>query len=401
MFYIILLFINFILTLLFFKKIYSSSIITFLPVLLWVFTEYIVLQLSPFILFFIFKLPISNIILHYRSFFYLIFILTNFFIYFIFKNKFSNNSFVLKFYDNNINNYFIFWISIILLFFYILLDGISARELYGNDIDSTNSFYYIRGLFDILYFFTFILGFKRDKFSFLIFFLFCFIMILGEHRGQLFSFVIVFLFGLLINNKVNKLNFKFNFSFILFILFLVFTFISITQRRLNTSRQFQKNAIIMSFDRFYEPTIDRVINYSLIKNNNLFYFENFDRIFTMPIPSFLLKNKKNNDDSNENLNKYYNYDTSKVHWPIPFLTDLYRRFSFFGIFIFSFIFLFFLQYFYLFFLYKSYNHILISAFIVAFSFRLYSFSLLGLIGFFIYMVPKMYFFTFINKKIKI
>ena len=202
MFYIILLVINFSLTLLFFKKIYSSSIITFLPVLLWVFTEYIVLQLSPFILFFIFKLPISIIILHYRSFFYLIFILTNFFIYYIFKNKFSNNSLVLNFYDNNISNLFIFWISIILFFFYILLDGISARELYGNDIDSTNSFYYIRGLFDILYFFTFILGFKRDKFSFIIFFLFCFVMIFGEHRGQLFSFVIVFLFGLLINNKV-------------------------------------------------------------------------------------------------------------------------------------------------------------------------------------------------------
>ena len=400
MFYIILLFINFFLTIIFFKKVYSSSIIFFLPVLLWVLTEFVVLQLSPFILFFIFKLSINNIILHYRSFFYLIFILSNFLIYNIFKNKFSNNNLLLNFYDNNIFHLFIFWISIFILFFYILLDGISARELYGNDINSTNSFYYIRGLFDILYFLTFILGFKRDKISFLFFFLFCFIMILGEHRGQLFSFVIVFLFGILINNKFNKIYYKFTFKFILFFIFLVYTFISITQRRLNTSRQFQKNAIIMSFDRFYEPTIDRIINYSLIKSNNFFYFENFDRILTMPIPSFLLKNKKNNDDSNENLNKYYNYDTSKVHWPIPFLADSYRRFSFFGVFIFSFIFLYFLQYLYLYFLFKSYNHILISAFIVSFSFRLYSFSLLGLIAFFIYMIPKMYFFTLFNKKIK-
>ena len=60
-------------------------------------------------------------------------------------------------------------------------------------------------------------------------------------------------------------------------------------------QDFHKNQFadinFLTLDRLYEPTIDRIIQYD-IKTAKKFSFENFDRISTIMIPSFLLPSKK-------------------------------------------------------------------------------------------------------------
>jgi hypothetical protein len=178
----------------------------------------------------------------------------------------------------------------------------------------------------------------------------------------------------------NKLQFRFK-GFVLFSLILL-ALLDITFKRFDSD--IDKGFILN--DRAYEPTIDRVIDYK-INNDKLFWFENFDRVFTMPIPSFILKDKPNNDDKDDVLSEYYGLDiSSKSHWPLPFLVDGYRRFGLFGTLLLSFILVLILirtsK-----FLSKR-NYWPAYAFFCAFSYRMFSFSVLGTISFWLYSLFK-------------
>lgn len=349
------------------------------PIKLWLISTYIVYVFSTFVVFNVFKdyydiqYNTANIRLNlYACFISSLFLFNSFF-------KKTNYS---KIDLPNLPNFQTFkWFTLLILILYVLLGGIDARNLYGNEIDSSSSFYWIRAFFDILYITTFVLAFRKTNYLSIIYIIFIVVvMILGGHRAYIVMFALI-----IISAYSLKGSFKFK-KFILPMILITSSLYYITKNR------FVETSLPMGyllFERIYEPTIDRVIYYDEI-NKRKFYFENFERIITIPIPAFLLPSKKNNDDKDEVLEKYYGFQISdKSHWPLPGLVDSYRRFGYVGVFLFTL-----LMNYFLFFILKRIKNdsytVLLYPFIIAFSFRLFSFSVLGTIAFFLYNLVKMY-----------
>jgi hypothetical protein len=350
-----------------------------IPIKLWLISTYIVYVLSTFIVFNVFKdyYDLQPNIANIRLDLYTCFISS----FFLFNSIFKKTNYS-KINFPHLPNFQTFkWFTFIILILYILLGGIDARNLYGNEIDSSSNFYWIRGFFDILYITTFILAFRKTSYLSIIYILFVvLVMILGGHRAYIVMFALI-----IISAYSIKGNFKFKKS-ILPIIFITLSLYFITKNR------FVESSLPMEyllFERAYEPTIDRVIEYDEIYSRK-FYFENFERIITIPIPAFLLPSKKNNDDKDEVLENYYGFQISeKSHWPLPGLVDSFRRFGYVGVVLFTFI----MNYFLFFILKRIKNDsykVLLYPFIIAFSFRLFSFSVLGTIAFFLYNLVKMY-----------
>ena len=269
------------------------------------------------------------------------------------------------------------FIAYLILFFYVFFGGITAREELGNEIELGGAFHFVRGIFDFLYICVYVVLSSNRFQGYILFIITLSIMILGGHRGLFLSFIVVYLLYLMTNNK---LQFRFK-GFVLFSLILL-ALLDITFKRFDSD--VDKGFILN--DRAYEPTIDRVIDYK-INNDKLFWFENFERVFTMPIPSFILKDKPNNDDKDDVLSEYYGLDiSSKSHWPLPFLVDGYRRFGLFGTLLLSFILVLILIQTSKFL--SKRNYWPVYAFFCAFSYRMFSFSVLGTISFWLYSLFK-------------
>lgn len=268
-------------------------------------------------------------------------------------------------------------IAYVILFCYVLAGGINARESFGNEIELGGAFHFVRGIFDFLYICIFVVLISNRFHGYTLLLITLLLVILGGHRGLFLSFIVVYLLYLISNNKL-QLKLK---GLILFCITLL-VLLNVTFKRFDSD--VDKGFILI--DRLYEPTIDRVIDYSLYYDK-LFWFENFDRVFTMPIPSFIFKNKPNNDDKDDVLSKYYGlHISSKSHWPLPFLADGYRRFGLFGALLISVLLVLILiktsK-----FLSKA-NYFPIYAFVCAFSYRMFSFSVLGTISFWLYSLIK-------------
>lgn len=147
-----------------------------------------------------------------------------------------------------------------------------------------------------------------------------------------------------------------------------------------------------TLERVSESSAQRVVDATVTGEYSYFFFENFDRLATIPLPALLI-NKKNNDDGPEVLEKYYGYELNEfVSVPIVLLSDIFRRFGLIGIPIASVIFYYILLA--IFNLIKYQIAAGRSAFILCSSFltikllSLSTFSILGTLSFFLYDLPK-------------
>ena len=252
--------------------------------------------------------------------------------------------------------------------------GLAARTTYGNEIDTQSAFYYVRAFFDVLFIAIFYVVISRQKYSVFYLLILILIMSIGGHRAYILSILICYIFAnFFISSKKIKMQ------YIIFSLLVLYALNNITNSRFSQN-QFA-NINYLTIDRLYEPTIDRVINYD-IRTGKKFSFENFERITTIMIPSFILPSKKNNDDKDEVLEEHYGLEISdKSHWPLPGTVDSYRRFGYQGVFLFTILICFSIN-FWVNFSLNNINFLALYPFLLAFSYRIFSFSVLGSFAFF-------------------
>lgn len=302
---------------------------------------------------------------------------------------------------------------LVILTGYILVGGLKAREEIGNYVTETDPFYYVRAFLPLFFVQGFMTGYLLNQRPWMGVFAFSAVMVtyfLGGHRGDLLLTLLSFLIGRWWVIKPTFLTYFFA-AFTALASFLAFEYISAVRlepeftlappdeaiAKLLQSDQFQQ-----TLDRVIEPSGQRVIDYTMTGRYEYFYFDNFSRLITIPIPAFLVK-KGNNDDGPETLEAYYDYELSDFHSvPITWLADVFRRFGFWGVPIMS------LLFYVIFWLLSALFHSLMAAptqyriipFLLLSSiliriFRLPPASLLGAFSFFLYDLPKTYLLLFV------
>lgn len=282
-------------------------------------------------------------------------------------------------------------LGIITLIGYVMSGGLNSRELGSQFAKDFTSFYYIQAFLFSFYLISLTAGYylKVNLYS-LIFLAILLVNFIGGHRGEFIANGLFFIVGILLNSTHSR-TIKFAMPSVL-IIGICFVFLSIGNKRLNSVESSELSPLENNLQRIIEPSGQVVID-QVTKDGSQAGFENFSRILTMPIPSFLIKDKPFNDDSNEILNRDFGYtdlgDMTSI--PIPFIADSYRRFGAKGVFFFSLVIglLFNLTSFVIL---KSNKAWSIPLFLITilYALKLYPQSVLGTISFFLYVMVKFY-----------
>ncbi len=301
---------------------------------------------------------------------------------------------------------------LVILVGYILVGGLRAREEIGNYVTETDSFYYVRAFLPLFFVQGFMTGYLLNQRQLIGILAFAAVMVtyfLGGHRGDLLLTLLSFLIGRWWVIKPTFLTYFFA-VFTALASFLAFEYISAVRLEPKFARSppgeaianlLQSDQFQHTLDRVLEPSGQRVIDYTMANRYEYFYFDNFSRLITIPIPAFLVQ-KGNNDDGPETLEAYYDYELSDFHSvPITWLADVFRRFGFWGVPIVSF--LFYIIFWLLSALFQSLMaaptpyriipFLLLSSILIRI-FRLPPASLLGACSFFLYDLPKTYLLLF-------
>ncbi|MFD2935335.1 hypothetical protein [Spirosoma flavum] len=297
---------------------------------------------------------------------------------------------------------------LVILAGYVLAGGLKAREEIGNYVTEADPFYYVRAFLPLFFVQGFMTGYLLKQRHWIGVFAFSAVMLayfFGGHRGDLFLTLLSFLIG---RWWVIKLTLRTYFFAIFTALasFMVFGYISAGRLQPEFTRSppdeviaklLQSDQFLQTLDRVIEPSGQRVIDYTMSGRYEYFYFDNFSRLITIPIPAFLVR-KGNNDDGPETLEAYYGYELSDFHSvPITWLADAFRRFGFLGVPIISLLFyvIFWLLSKLVYSLMAAPTHHRVVIFLLLSSiliriFRLPPASLLGAFSFFLYDLPKTY-----------
>lgn len=295
-------------------------------------------------------------------------------------------------------------VTTIVLICYVSVGGLTAREEIGNYVISTDYFYYVRAFLFLFFIHCFLVGLLYDCSTTVSKILLAGVLLsqlIGGHRGDLITNILCFVIGYCLTHNIN-------FQQILNILlgFIVttslFFYVGISRLEYNgtfgskfsTFPTFDITQLQETLERVSEPSAQQVVNYTVTGEYDYFFFENFDRLLTIPFPALLI-DKKNNDDGPEVLEKYYGYELNEfVSVPVVLLSDIFRRFGLIGVPIFSVIFYYIILTIFNLIRYQieagRLSFLLCGGFLAIKLLSLPTFGVLGTLSFFLYDLPKIF-----------
>ena len=322
----------------------------------------------------------------YRAYLFNLFLLANILVN-IFFSFIPHKKITFHLEKNNV----LFFLSLIVLIGYIFNGGMNPEIKLAVNNEGYGAFYYFNAFTFLFYLVSATAGyyFGFNKFN-LLFIGIVLVNFIGQHRGIFLINILFYISGLLLSKSLgNQMKFIISFTAVLFS---IFSFSSIGEFRLTGVDHNYASSYQFNIERVIEISGQQVID-QVSQRRDFDGFENFSRIFTMPVPAFLLKGKPQNDDANEVLKEKFGYWNAgeTVSVPIPFIADAYRRLGSVGVFLFSclFAFLFNLA----FFLNASFGKKLASPLILliaVYTVRLYPSSTLGTFAFFFYDFIKLF-----------
>ncbi|MEN0047058.1 MAG: hypothetical protein AAF806_08380 [Bacteroidota bacterium] len=294
-----------------------------------------------------------------------------------------------------VKNELLFWGSLVILMTYVLSGGASTDKSIG-PLASLNfsSFYFVQAFLFIHLLLSLVAGYFWGVNKYNILFLFiCLVNFLGDHRGVIIVNILMYLAGIILNRQTQWRT-KSLVGLTLLLLG-VGSYYYLGNKRIDTNSVVPNSAddqIFFAIQRVTESSGQLVVDYAH-QYQNFRYFENFERILTMPLPSFLVPNKQSNDDHREVLEERYNYvfhdDITSI--PLTYLADCYGRMGTIGVILFTVIIgcFFMLLNQYLLIAPNSFKSALLVLTMV-YAFRLYPASVLGTFAFFFYELVKFY-----------